>query len=42
VAVVLKLVDARGTLIKGESKVAGHVDEIDVLAWSWGVHLRHD
>jgi type VI secretion system secreted protein Hcp len=36
-AVVLKLVDARGTLIKGESKVAGHVDEIDVLAWSWGV-----
>jgi type VI secretion system secreted protein Hcp len=37
VAVVLKLVDARGTPIKGESKVAGHVDEIDVLAWSWGV-----
>jgi type VI secretion system secreted protein Hcp len=35
--VVLKLIDARGNLIKGESKVAGHVDEIDVQAWSWGV-----
>jgi type VI secretion system secreted protein Hcp len=37
VAVVLKLVDARGNQIKGESKVTGHVGEIDVLAWSWGV-----
>ena len=23
--------------IKGESKIKGHVDEIDVLAWSWGM-----
>jgi type VI secretion system secreted protein Hcp len=37
VAVVLKLVDARGVQIKGESKVTSHVGEIDVLAWSWGV-----
>ena len=36
-AIVLKLVDARGTQIKGESKVKGHVDEIDVLAWVWGL-----
>ena len=36
-AVVLKLVDARGVQIKVESKVTGHVGEIDVLAWSWGV-----
>ncbi len=24
--------------IKGESKDKGHTDEIDVLAWSWGIH----
>ena len=36
-AVVLKLVDARGVQIKGESKVTGHVGEIDVLSWGWGV-----
>jgi type VI secretion system secreted protein Hcp len=35
--VVLKLTDARGNHIKGESKVPGHVDEIDIEAWSWGV-----
>jgi type VI secretion system secreted protein Hcp len=35
--VVLKLIDATGNPIKGESKVPGHVDEIDVHAWSWGV-----
>ncbi len=23
--------------IEGESKIAGHEDEIDVLAWSWGM-----
>ncbi len=36
-AVVLRLIDRNGALIKGESKVAGHIDEIDLLAWSWGV-----
>ena len=30
--VVLKLIDARGNPIKGESKVPGHVDEIDIEA----------
>jgi type VI secretion system Hcp family effector len=37
-AIVLKLIDARGIPIKGESKVPGHVDEIDVQAWKWGVN----
>lgn len=23
--------------VKGESKISGHEDEIDVLAWSWGM-----
>ncbi len=36
-AVVLRLLDRKGVLIKGESKVTGHVDEIDVLAWGWGL-----
>src|SRR6516225_10185341 len=35
--VVLKLIDARGNPIKGESKVPGHENEIDIVAWSWGV-----
>jgi type VI secretion system secreted protein Hcp len=35
--VVLKLIDASGNPIKGESKVPGHEDEIDIAAWSWGV-----
>jgi len=37
VAVVLKLLDARGIQIKGESTLTGHIGEIDVLAWNWGV-----
>jgi type VI secretion system secreted protein Hcp len=36
-AMVLKLIDAQGQPIKGESKVKGHEGEIDVLAWSWGL-----
>jgi type VI secretion system secreted protein Hcp len=36
-AIVLKLIDRRGNPIKGESKVPGHVDEIDIQAWGWGV-----
>jgi type VI protein secretion system component Hcp len=36
-AAVLKVADATGALIKGESKVPGHVDEIDVQDWSWGM-----
>jgi type VI secretion system secreted protein Hcp len=36
-AAVLKVADATGALIKGESTVPGHVDEIDVQDWSWGV-----
>ena len=36
-AVVLKLVDARGIQIKGESTLTGHIGEIDVLAGNWGV-----
>lgn len=31
-----KIADSKGP-IKGESKDAKHKDEIDVLAWSWGV-----
>ena len=35
--VVLKLIDANGNPIKGESNVPGHESEIDIAAWSWGV-----
>lgn len=30
------LLKITGPDIKGESKIDGHIDEIDVLAWSWG------
>jgi type VI secretion system secreted protein Hcp len=33
----LKIDGSRQGAIKGEARDAGHIDEIDVLGWSWGM-----
>jgi type VI secretion system secreted protein Hcp len=38
--IFLSVKGAKSGAIKGESQDAGHVDEIDVVRWSWGMEAR--
>jgi type VI secretion system secreted protein Hcp len=40
--VFLKVKGAKRGLIKGESQDDSHKDEIDVVAWSWGMDSKRD